>query len=179
MGVQVSPWSLFLQAGRCPADPHKVRAPGSIPGPATTGRASARPRFMASVGQVRLLGPALAAEYANPEKRPSREGGDFVGSTPTSANGAAPAVPLRCLSVAALHNAPSKQRYGIDTRRHRSRSRGPAATTPASRAGNHGSSPCGITRGARLSCLWRICSIAARPNGNVRLISPTLTRCRR
>src|SRR5262245_12984831 len=35
-----------------------------------------------------VAGRTVTAEYANPEKRPSREGGDFVGSTPTSATGA-------------------------------------------------------------------------------------------
>lgn len=37
MGVRLSPWSLFA-GGRGPADPHKVGAPGSSPGPATLGR---------------------------------------------------------------------------------------------------------------------------------------------
>jgi hypothetical protein len=42
-----------------------------------------------------------------------------VGSIPTLDTGAAFAAHPRCLGVAALHTALSKQKYGIDTRRHR------------------------------------------------------------
>ena len=50
----------MTQVGQCPVEPHKLQPPGATPGPATYSR-------------VRNL-----------EKRPGREPGDFVGSTPTS-----------------------------------------------------------------------------------------------
>ena len=37
VGVRISPGDSTLQAGRCPAEPHKPGVPGSIPGPGTAG----------------------------------------------------------------------------------------------------------------------------------------------
>lgn len=64
LGVQISPWSslFFCRRGRRPTGFHKAGTPGSLPGPAID-----------VMGRVRKL-----------EKRPGREPGDFVGSTPTS-----------------------------------------------------------------------------------------------
>ncbi len=91
LGVRLSPWSLEMrcrrgwrptgfhtagvpvrsrglqlkliltQVGQCPAKAHNLCRPGATPGPATYGRVRKQ------------------------EKRPVRETGDFVGSTPTSA----------------------------------------------------------------------------------------------
>jgi hypothetical protein len=120
MGVQVSPWSLRLQAGRCPADPHKVSMSGSIPEPATlSGRASARLRFIPSANQVRLLGPGLLRPSTQTRKSGHLERVVTLWVRLPPRLLAQLIAPIRCLGVAALHAALSRQRYGIDTRRHR------------------------------------------------------------
>ncbi len=50
--------------------------PVQIRPPQLTGWASAQQWFIPTAGQVRLLDPALTAEYANSAKRPGREPGD-------------------------------------------------------------------------------------------------------
>ena len=58
----------------------------SPPGHSECRRAGARQTLIRSARPARYRGlQLLTAEYANQAKRPSREGGDFVGSTPTSA----------------------------------------------------------------------------------------------
>ena len=88
VGVRISPWRLNpLQAGRCPAGPHKPGVPGSIPGPGTRGWAGARPSFIRSEAEVRLPDPQLSvfmARYAN-WHRGQVESLVPVGSNPTRA----------------------------------------------------------------------------------------------
>ena len=88
VGVRISPWRLNpLQAGRCPAGPHKAGVPGSIPGPGTRGWAGARPSFISSEAEVRLPDPQLSvfmARYANWQSG-QVESLVPVGSTPTRA----------------------------------------------------------------------------------------------
>ena len=76
-----------LQAGRCPAGPHKPGVPGSIPGPGTRGWAGARPSVIRSEAEVRLPDPQLSvfmALYAN-WHRGQVESLVSVGSNPTRA----------------------------------------------------------------------------------------------
>jgi hypothetical protein len=88
VGVRISPRRLNpLQAGRCPAGPHKPGVPGSIPGPGTRGWAGARPSVIRSEAEVRLPDPQLSvftARYAN-WHRGQVEGLVPVGSNPTRA----------------------------------------------------------------------------------------------
>jgi hypothetical protein len=88
VGVRISPRRLNpLQAGRCPAGPHKPGVPGSIPGPGTCGWAGARPSFIRSEAEVRLPDPQLSvfmARYAN-WHRGQVESLVPVGSNPTRA----------------------------------------------------------------------------------------------
>jgi hypothetical protein len=68
VGVRLSPWSPLMQAGRCPAGPHKAGPSGSIPGPAT----------WRAMGQVRQHGRVRKLVT-----RRGREPRDFVSSTLT------------------------------------------------------------------------------------------------
>jgi hypothetical protein len=90
VGVRISPRRLgLLQAGRCPAGPHKPGVPGSIPGPGTRGWAGARPSVIRSEAEVRLPDPQLSvsmARYAN-WHRGQVESLVPVGSNPTRATG--------------------------------------------------------------------------------------------
>src|SRR5262245_2308267 len=52
--------------------------------------ASAQPRLIPFACQVRLLDLPLHGRVRKLEKRPAREAGDFVGSTPTSATSTVP-----------------------------------------------------------------------------------------
>ncbi len=84
LGVQISPWSLtHCRRGRCPTGFHKAGSPGSIPGPAIRGWASAHPGLMSLDSRVRPPDPPLMTGYAN------RHSGEVeslvpVGSIPTS-----------------------------------------------------------------------------------------------
>ena len=88
VGVRISPRRLNpLQAGRCPAGPHKPGVPGSIPGPGTRGWAGARPSVIRSEAEVRFPDPQLSvfmARYAN-WHRGQVESLVPVGSNPTRA----------------------------------------------------------------------------------------------
>ena len=64
---------LMTQADECPGEPHKLPRPGATPGPATFVRA------------LFTHGTNACSRVRNPAKRPGREPGDSVGSTPTSA----------------------------------------------------------------------------------------------
>ena len=79
VGVRISPRRLNpLQAGRCPAGPHKPGVPGSIPGPGTRGWAGARPSVIRSEAEVRLPDPQLSvfmARYANRQSDPAQTRG--------------------------------------------------------------------------------------------------------
>ena len=87
-------FQLKCRCGRCPAGSHKASLPGSIPGPATETRhrgwASAQRGLISLDGRVRhpdtrTPGPATLIDgrvRKPPAKRPARESGDFVGSTP-------------------------------------------------------------------------------------------------
>lgn len=63
------PQSLYCRQGRCPTGFHKAGKSGSLPGPAIWHLVFSRPSTQILV------------------KRPGREPGDFVGSTPISASG--------------------------------------------------------------------------------------------
>ena len=73
-----------MQVGRDPASSHEAGVPGSIPGPATCGWASAHPGLISLDCRCATPGPATwTARYANLAKRSGREPDDFVGSIPT------------------------------------------------------------------------------------------------
>ena len=88
VGVQLSPWS--LQAGQVPDSLPYGGEPGSLPGSATcenltpVGQRPAKPHTLRQPGAT--PGPATDGRVRKLEKRPGREPGEFVGSTPTSAN---------------------------------------------------------------------------------------------
>lgn len=70
--------------GRCLTGRHKAGVPGSIPGTATSGWASAQRSFMCSARRVRHPDPPLEHGRVRKQVKRSRRGrGDFVGSIPT------------------------------------------------------------------------------------------------
>ena len=82
--VRLSPSSLYCRPGRCLTGRHEAGVPGSIPGSATCGWASAQRSLMSFACRVRLPDPLLTdGRVRKQAKRRGREPRDFVGSTPT------------------------------------------------------------------------------------------------
>ena len=85
--VRLSPWLLYCRCGRCPTGFHKAGEPGSIPGSATRGWASAQRSLISSDRRVRPPDPP----------RPSTQTGKAV--TPQSVAILWVRLPLRSLTI--------------------------------------------------------------------------------